>query len=367
MKSRTQTAPRVDPRRPWVRSPGGLKRIVLGEDGGRRDAPPAASMAAAKPLRSAGPFDGRVLVVAHAERGQLDEAAREAIAAAALLAGPREEVLAVLFGMDGCADAELAELALDRALTPADPGFAPEAKLALLRRLWRQETPRHILFADRGDDADLGRRFACRERLSVLTDIVEIAADGARRRRPGAGFSVHAPAETLLLARGVADARLPFVGLGRRQAGATEAAAERVRDLGSVVSPASQLALEEADLILAAGNGVSDVPAFLRLAATMGAAVGASRVAVDDGRFRREQQVGATGRSVQASAYLALGISGAVQHLQGIKACRHVIAVNLDAAAPMVKRADLSVIDDCQSFIHALQALLEREGKEARS
>ncbi|UJB31216.1 electron transfer flavoprotein subunit alpha/FixB family protein [Chromobacterium sp. Beijing] len=358
-----QTAPRVDPRRPWVRSPDGLKRIVLGENGGLRDAPPA-SAAKLKPLRSAGPFDGRLLVVAHAERGQLDEAAREAIAAAALLAGPREEVLAVLFGMEGCADAELAELALDRVLTPADPGFAPEAKLALLRRLWRREQPRHVLFADRGEDADLGRRFACRERLSVLTDVMEIAADGVRRRRPGAGFSVHPRAQALLLARGVADVRLPFVGRGLRQACAPEAAAERVRDLGGVASPASQLALEEADLILAAGNGVSDVPAFLRLAESMGAAVGASRVAVDDGRFRRDQQVGATGRSVQASAYLALGISGAVQHLQGIKACRHVIAVNLDAAAPMVKRADLSVIDDCQSFIQALQALLELENKE---
>src|SRR5581483_1404626 len=81
---------------------------------------------------------------------------------------------------------------------------------------------------------------------------------------------------------------------------------------------------------------------------------GASRVAVDNGHFTRDKQVGATGKTVNASVYIAIGISGAVQHLQGIKDCRHVIAVNLDASAPIVKRANLTVIADAKETIAAL-------------
>jgi electron transfer flavoprotein alpha subunit len=77
-------------------------------------------------------------------------------------------------------------------------------------------------------------------------------------------------------------------------------------------------------------------------------------VAVDNGHFTRDKQVGATGKTVEASVYIAFGISGAVQHLQGIKDCRHVIAVNLDASAPIAKRANLTVVADTQATIAAL-------------
>ena len=116
-----------------------------------------------------------------------------------------------------------------------------------------------------------------------------------------------------------------------------------------------------ADFILAAGNGVTDVKLFLELAEALGAAVGASRVAVDDGRFARSQQIGATGRTVQARGYLAMGISGAVQHLQGIRECRHVLAVNTDVSAPMVQRAELTVVEDVQALMRELLALLQAE------
>ena len=104
--------------------------------------------------------------------------------------------------------------------------------------------------------------------------------------------------------------------------------------------------------------------------ATLGAAVGASRVAVDDGRFSRDKQIGATGKTVSARGYIAVGISGAVQHLQGIKDCQHVIAVNRDAGAPIVGRADLSVIGDAEEVMQALltriaQARKQRELPEA--
>lgn len=126
------------------------------------------------------------------------------------------------------------------------------------------------------------------------------------------------------------------------------------RDLGTTQLDAADVALEEADFIISAGNGVTDIAAFETLARAFGAAIGASRVAVDNGYFTRDKQVGATGKTVGASVYIAFGISGAVQHLQGIKDCRHVIAVNLDASAPIAKRANLTLIDDTKATIAAL-------------
>src|SRR5260370_14199178 len=126
------------------------------------------------------------------------------------------------------------------------------------------------------------------------------------------------------------------------------------KDLGIEEIDAAQVALEEADFIVSAGNGVTDVPGVEGRARAVGAAIGGSRVAVDDGKFPRDKQIGATGKTVDASIYIAFGISGAVQHLQGIKDCRHVIAVNLDASAPIAKRANLTVIADAEETIAAL-------------
>ena len=117
---------------------------------------------------------------------------------------------------------------------------------------------------------------------------------------------------------------------------------------------AANIVLEEADFIVSAGNGVENVTTLQTLAASLDAAIGASRVAVDDGKFTRDKQIGATGKTVTASTYLAIGISGAVQHLQGIKDCRHVIAINRDNSAPIIKRADLSVIGDAESIMQEL-------------
>ena len=95
-------------------------------------------------------------------------------------------------------------------------------------------------------------------------------------------------------------------------------APSRYREQARFKLDAAELALEEADLIVSAGNGVRDLESFRALAAALGAAA-ASRAPVDDGRFPRSQQIGATGKTVSASLYLAFGISGAVQHLQGIR------------------------------------------------
>ena len=360
---------RVDPRRPAVITAQGLRRIVLGGTEGERDVRPgAAAPATERRPRLAQPASACLLVVTHPDSGGIDEHAREAIAAAALLARADEAVVVVM----PCADASLqldpAALGIDRLeRLPVTEATTADALADAVAQRCRTLQPRLVLMPDRGDDADLGRRLAVKQGLAVAASVVEIAEGRARVRDHGAmgrasgdATASLADLDLLLVARHVARTELPFVGWGEQLALPVPAARPTVgvQDLGRVSGKAQQVALEEADFILAAGNGVTDVALFHELAQALGAAVGASRVAVDDGRFPRSQQIGATGRTVQARGYLAMGISGAVQHLQGIRECRHVMAVNTDPAAPIAQRSELMLAEDVQNLMSALLMLV---------
>ncbi|MFM0054036.1 electron transfer flavoprotein subunit alpha/FixB family protein [Paraburkholderia phytofirmans] len=362
------TLKRIDPRRPFTITADGLKRITLGVIGAAGSMEPATHGGGAlhreqaKPRRSTAAPQRVILVAAHADRGALDDHARQTLAAAALIADAATEVVLLVFG----------EFSGDAATLGADKlielpmfdrrKFAPLDELNALAACVAAYAPVHILLPDNATgDGDLGRRYAAAANASVAAHVVEIdAAHVASYVQANTAFAARALPEVILLAANAVDPKLPFVGAGERvmwrfdSEPASQQGQGAVRDLGIEEIDAAQLALEEADFIVSAGNGVSDVPAFERLAATLGAAIGASRVAVDDGKFTRDKQIGATGKTVEASVYIAFGISGAVQHLQGIKDCRHVIAVNLDASAPIAKRANLTVIADAQETIAAL-------------
>ncbi|WP_394787686.1 electron transfer flavoprotein subunit alpha/FixB family protein [Rhodoferax sp.] len=362
----TTTVRRVDPRRPAIITPAGLRRIVLGSSEGERLTAQRLHAPQAKQVRSAGPFTQATLVVTHAERGALTDGARQAIAAAAILASASTEVIVAVLG--ACQD-DAAALGADRLLVAEDfdtSRYQPSAAVQWLQSLQSRYQPAHWLFADSGADGQLGRRFATHTNLSLAYGVVELNAEALRVPASTSQDWLRPHAQAMLLAKGVASTKLPFVGLGRREVAAawTPVADAQIEDLGMQAGDPQTLALEEADFILAAGNGVTDLPLFHTLAREVGAAVGASRVAVDDGRFARAQQIGATGKTVFASGYLALGISGAVQHLQGIKDCRHVIAVNLDASAPIARRADLTVVEDSAALMQALLELV-RQQKES--
>ena len=353
---------RVNPRRPYVIAASGLKRIILGNEEGSRDLHTSQHAAKQKGVRSTQAASRHLLVLLHSERGALDEHARQAIAAAAILADAQTAiVVAVLGGTAEDMAAYGADIVID--LPQADAAlFRPELSVSLAQELIASYQPLHIFMPDRNADADLGRRLAARTRRSIATDVVELSAEAACRIVPGARYARCALPEIILLARHAVDASLPFVGRGEVGAAPVPAATavEAVRDLGMQASSPDQIALEEADFILSGGNGMRDMDTFAALAQALGAATGASRVAVDDGRFVRAKQIGATGKTVQASTYLALGISGAVQHLQGIKDCRHVIAVNLDESAPIAKRANLTLIEDTQALMQALLKLVQQ-------
>lgn len=122
--------------------------------------------------------------------------------------------------------------------------------------------------------------------------------------------------------------------------------------------------LAEATRIVAGGAGLGSIDAFgllQRVSVALGASFGASRVAADAGWAPQDRFIGTTGVLVTPELYVALGISGAVQHVTGIGEPRHVIAVNRDASAPMMRRADLAIVADAPAM---LAVLADRLGVE---
>ncbi|PMR68372.1 electron transfer flavoprotein subunit alpha [Halomonas heilongjiangensis] len=282
-------------------------------------------------------------------------------------------VLAVVFG-EHKEDA-FGEAGIDRLLHLDDDayvGFAPEARLAALSAVERELAPRHWLLPDSPlGGADLGRRLALRLGERPATGVWQIEADG------------EAPLGWRCTARGAAESLdiqrpLPRVALALAEcaepvdetrhaaeplslAEAIPSALSRIEDLGQVAVDPAGVALAEAEFIVSGGNGVKDWDGFHHAAKVLGATEGASRVAVDDGFMARDRQVGATGTWVTARVYLAVGISGAIQHLQGIQSCDKVVTINLDPGCDMIKRADLAVIGDSAEILAALVAKVEQQ------
>lgn len=364
---------RVNPRRPYRLNADGVRRIVLGA-GAHAEAPGGATAARAvrqKPVRSLQAATDWHVAIVCADRGGLDENSRQAIAAAAILATPATGVVAVILGEF---TGDVAAMGADKAIVLADAvaTYDPDRAAALCEAVISSHQARHVFIPDTSDGpGDIGRRLIASHDATWGAHVAEIGAQKVSVRWSAGAEIAQAPLPRfVLLEPGAVDASLPFVGRGEfsrdsiiASSGQTGA---RIRDLGIEVLDASEVALEEADFIVSAGNGVGDIALLKTLAQELGAAVGASRVAVDDGKFGRHQQIGATGKTVGATTYVAVGISGAVQHLQGIKDCRHVIAINRDASAPIVQRADLTIVGDADAVMRALLDLVKAARGAAR-
>jgi electron transfer flavoprotein alpha subunit len=143
----------------------------------------------------------------------------------------------------------------------------------------------------------------------------------------------------------------------------TDVPANRVRFLEFVMDDTSHVNIAAADVIVTGGRGIQDPKNFSmieELADLLGGAVGASRSAVDAGWINYSHQVGQTGRTVSPKLYIALGVSGAIQHLVGMQSADYIIAVNKDPNAPIFKVADVGIVGDLFEVVPKLIAEIKR-------
>lgn len=300
-----------------------------------------------------------ILVVAESRRGELREITLELIGAALALkdqAGGR--VAVAIIGAGAAAHAEpLAADGVDEVLTVATPNdeFEPHLHAAALEALIETEQPALVLLGHTIDGLGLGPAVAARLGLGFASDVTGLAwEDGPVATRAGYAGKVSVeldfPGKETVLLMLRAGAFEPAEASGSAPARAVEAVGEaRTEQLGFREVESGDVDITKADFLLSVGRGVEDkdeLPRFEELAERMGATLSVSRPLVDAGWVSNARQVGQSGKTVKPKVYLALGISGAVQHLAGMQNADTIIAINTDREAPIFGVAHFGAVAD---------------------
>ena len=225
----------------------------------------------------------------------------------------------------------------------------------VLASLAESAAPAGVLLAASADGKEIGGRLAARIGSGLLVDVVEVKEGGMGVHSIfGGAFTVEAEVTgdtpVITVRPGAIEAE-PAAGAGEVVNVEVPAQAENATKITSR-QPAvagDRPELTEATVVVSGGRGVGSAENFSvveALADSLGAAVGASRAAVDSGYYPGQFQVGQTGKTVSPQLYIALGISGAIQHRAGMQTSKTIIAVNKDEEAPIFEIADLGIVGD---------------------
>lgn len=270
------------------------------------------------------------------------------------------EPVAVFVGSDDQAQnaaASLGQYGATKVLVASDPALseyliAPKAEL--LAQLISERQPAGVLVSSTAEGKEIAGRAAIKSGSGVITDAVEVEADFTATQ------SVFAGAYTVT---GKVTKGTPIVAVKPNSVSPVEAGAQAaVEAVNFTASDAAKTArivsveekpssgrpnLTEAPIVVSGGRGTGgDFGPVEALADSLGAAVGASRAAVDAGWYPHSSQVGQTGKVVSPQLYVAAGISGAIQHRAGMQTSKNIVAVNKDAEAPIFELADYGVVGD---------------------
>jgi len=317
-----------------------------------------------------------VIVVAETQQDRLNSASLEAIAAARQLGAP---VAAIVLGDDTAAVAEtLSRSPVTEVVRLEHPGLAactPDATIAALVGLIDTMAPSHVVCAHTYHARDYVPRLAARLSRALLTDCVAIAVDGetTRYRRPlfqgkvVADVVLDGPAPHFVCVQVGAfrpdGLEPPPVPAPIRVVTASLAVGDVKQSVEAPFREATQdVDLSTAQRIVAAGRGIkeqSQLAIVRQLAAVLGAEVAGSRPLCDAGWLPLDRQIGSSGQTVAPQLYLALGISGAIQHIVGMKGSKTIVAINRDADAPIFEIADYGIVGDLFEVVPALIAALE--------
>lgn len=307
--------------------------------------------------------------VLEAAGAELRAASREALSAARRLKeeGLGCKVVAILPGTAGVEEA--ARFGADEVLSLGSlDHYSGDGWATLFAGLLKEREAGLVMLAATAQGRDLAPRLAGALGLSQHSECTELAVDGQDLLLTRPIF-----AGKILLKKRISTwpalltLRPKVFAAEEREAQASrEDLAVSPENMKSVVeemlaSAGGKLDLTEADIIVSGGRGVGGPEGYApleELAGKLGAVVGASRAAVDAGWRPHSDQVGQTGKVVNPTLYIACGISGAIQHLAGMKNSRYIVAINKDPEAPIFKVADYGIVGDLFEVVPALSAAL---------
>jgi electron transfer flavoprotein alpha subunit len=299
-----------------------------------------------------------VLVVVESAGGAVKKVTLELLT----LARGLGEVSAVVLGAPGTAEqvkdklAEYGAATVYVAESEELAGYLVAPKAAVLADLVKAKNPAAVLLASSQEGKEIAGRLAVKLDNGVLTDIGALEPDGTATQVVFAGSTIVKSKVT----KGFPLATLRPNSVNPEPAPTSasvvpvEVSVPDSAKLAQVVErkveqKGSRPELTEASIVVSGGRGVASADNFKlveELADLLGGAVGASRAAVDSGFYPHQFQVGQTGKTVSPQLYVALGISGAIQHRAGMQTSKTIVAVNKDAEAPIFELADFGVVGD---------------------
>jgi electron transfer flavoprotein alpha subunit len=324
-----------------------------------------------------------IMVFAESRGTELRKVALEAVSAARALADQigGAEVHALLLGPGGIGAkaAQLGQHGADVVLVCEHAGFATyarEASAATLADRAKSGGYRAVILPFSANGRDLGPRVAARLDAPIAADVIALAgsADTLTVKHPGYANKVivtlevkGSPAVVSLRPSAFTPKENAKAGRVENISSAADPSAERVVVKELIEGAKGKLDLGEAPVIVSGGRGLKAAENFRLvedLAAAFGnAAVGATRAVTDEGWRPHSDQIGQTGRQVSPQLYVAVGISGAIQHLAGMRTARTIVAINKDPEAPIFKVADYGVVGDVLEVVPALTSAV-REAKK---
>ncbi len=321
-----------------------------------------------------------VLVIAEVRAGELRKVALEAVTAARRLAdlaggGQVHALLAGPPGIGAKADA-LAHHGADQVLLLEHEGFAlynPEALAATVAQRLAGGAYAYGVFSATSHGRDLSPRVAAKLGVGLAPDVASFTVEGdavvgehANNNGKVTATLALTGTPALLSVRPSAfqPAPAPRPLATEAIAPATDPAASRVRVVELKQGNTGKIDLGDAPVVVAGGRGLK-APENFRLCEELAdafgnAAVGATRAVTDEGWRPHSDQIGQTGRNVSPDLYVAVGISGAIQHLAGMRTSRTIVAINKDKDAPIFKVADYGIVGDCLEIVPALTAAVRQ-------
>ncbi len=319
-----------------------------------------------------------ILAVATAPEGTMSRSSLELVAGAHAICGPLGlGVTALLLGTGpGLATAPqvLHEHGVARVLRADHPLLTTgesDAYLRAIEQVARNERPEIVLFSADTMGRDLAARLAWRLGAALVTECFELAsAEGAvvARRQVYGGRAVatiavtRRPAVFSMKPRSL-DVPAPAPVSGTVEDLAVELdPADLPTRVRQVLREQSDVGLEDAPVVIGGGRGIGGPEGFTQLgelASALGGAVGASRPPADSGWVPLSWQVGQTGKTIRPALYVAVGISGATQHVAGVSGSRMIVAINRDPEAPIFSVAHLGIVADYREIVPSLIAKIK--------
>jgi electron transfer flavoprotein alpha subunit len=323
-----------------------------------------------------------VLIYVEHENGLLKRTALEAATKAAELAtagGGRALAVALGAGAGGTGE-RLGRYGIDELFVSENEVFEEylvDPHVDLLAQVVRDVAPQIVLFTDTADGRDIAARLASKLGAGLVSGVVDLVPhDGhvdARETIFGGNYITTVEVKNSPLAiflirpNAFTPQESPKTTSVKQRDYSPDDSVKRARKGKKVQEEGTPTSLEEASIIVSGGRGLGGPEPFAlleELAGEIGAVVGASRAAVDAGWIPYAHQVGQTGRTVKPSLYIAVGISGAVQHRVGMQTADTIVAINRDPDAPIFQLSDLAVVGDLFKIVPALTEEIKRRKGE---